>query len=88
MHLFCDLDNCHKTNTIGKGVQTDQLFQNIKTWKQCSQKCKDKTDCIYWNWYTNKHSTTSWYWKCKLLSSLADTEYNIGVISGDRGCGL
>ena len=58
---------------------------NVTSWIACSNICREREDCLYWNWRTENSSYPN---RCITMTGYGDAEENANNVSGDRNCGV
>ena len=60
-----------------KGIKRTE---NVISWKECSDRCREKPGCKYWTWYTSKSM-------CLTMTNARRVKKKKNVWSGTQQCG-
>ena len=73
-------DKCPAQNMMAVGGAGRERNENVKSWEECSDCCRKKSDCKYWTW--NKPQSV-----CVTMTNARSVKQKKNVWSGVRECG-
>ena len=73
-------DKCPAQNMMAMGGAGRERNENVKSWEECSDCCRKKSDCKYWTW--NKPQSV-----CVTMTNARSVKQKKNVWSGVRECG-
>ena len=60
-------------------------ISDVPTWTECSERCREKSECRIWTWVTGSYWKTSQRHYCYLKKGKVGRRRNDGVVSGVVG---
>ena len=73
-------------NTPGNERANEEITENVKSWFDCSELCREREGCKYWTWINEKHGSKAL--KCRTMTDGVielSNSYNT-LVSGARDC--
>ena len=73
-------DGCPAQNMMAVGGAGRERNEDVKSWEECSDCCRKKSDCKYWTWYSPQSA-------CVTMTNARSLKKKKKLWSGDRKCG-
>ena len=73
-------DKCPAQNMMAMGGAGRERNENVKSWEECSDCCRKKSDCKYWTWYSPQSL-------CVTMTNARSLKVSKKRMSGTRECG-
>ena len=67
-----------------QGRTNNQVIRGIKSWVECSQKCRGKSSCTAWAWA--HEGAGDFALNCAIMDGYKNKAIDNNVISGSRDC--
>ena len=73
-------DGCPAQNMMAVGGAGRERNENVKSWEECSDCCRKKSDCKYWTWYAPQSA-------CVTMTNARSLKKKKKLWSGSQECG-
>ena len=73
-------NGCPAQNMMAVGGAGRERNENVKSWEECSDCCRKKSDCKYWTWYSPQSV-------CVTMTNARSLKKKKKLWSGSHECG-